>query len=43
MADRYVYVERDVNGYYIADVSCNGFRQLFCPKSAQLTLEAFPG
>ncbi|NHW22788.1 MAG: hypothetical protein HA489_00805 [Archaeoglobales archaeon] len=41
MADRYVYVEREANGYYISDVSYDGVRQLFCPKNAQLTLEAF--
>ncbi|MDK2877148.1 MAG: hypothetical protein PWQ22_1558 [Archaeoglobaceae archaeon] len=41
MADRYVYVEREENGYYLVDASSNGLRQLFCPKNAQLTLEAF--
>ena len=41
MADRYVYVEREANGYYISDVSYDGVRQLFCPKNAQFTLEAF--
>lgn len=42
-ADRYVYAEKEANGYYLVEVSCNGFRQLFCPKNAQLTLEAFSG
>ncbi len=43
MADRYIYIEREANGYYISDVSHDGFRQLFCPKNAQLTLGAFSG
>jgi len=41
LADRYVYFEKDVNGYYVVDVGERGIRQLFFPKTPQLTLEAF--
>ncbi len=40
LADRYVYVEEDAGGYYIADVSNDGINQRFYPKDpCQLTLE----
>ncbi|MEM2726988.1 MAG: hypothetical protein QXV61_01875 [Archaeoglobaceae archaeon] len=41
LADRYVYVERGINGYHIADVGVGGIRQLFFPIKPQLTLEVF--
>ncbi|WP_202320570.1 hypothetical protein [Archaeoglobus neptunius] len=42
LADRYIYVEEDAGGYYIADVGVNGLTQRFYPKiSGQLTLEVF--
>ncbi len=42
LADRYVYVEEDAGGYYIADVSSESVTQRFYPKDPQqLTLEVF--
>ncbi len=42
LADRYVYVEEDAGGYYIADVSNEGVTQRFYPRDPrQLTLEVF--
>ncbi len=35
LGDRYVYVEEDVNGYYLADVSERGVKQSFHPKESE--------
>ncbi len=40
LAARYIYVEEDAGGYYIADVSNRGIKQGFYPKDpVQLSLE----
>lgn len=42
LADRYICIEREEGGYYIAEVDWNGVKQRFYPKKAgQLTLEVF--
>jgi hypothetical protein len=41
-ADRYILVQEEGEGYYIADVSCEGISQHFHPRiRGQLTLEVF--
>ena len=42
LADRYILVEAEEGGYFIADVDEEGITQRFYPKRAgQLTLEVF--
>lgn len=41
LADRYICVEKEINGYYIADTGISGIRQQFFPMKTQLTLEVF--